>query len=491
MRLPRIAWVAAAVIVAVTVLRAAFAASLPLTGDEAYYWEWSRRLAAGYTDHPPAVAFAIAAFAWLGRDTFAVRIAFVLCGAGAAFFLWGAANRFAGDKRAGPIAALLLTLAPMMTVAFGMASPDGPYALTWAATLYCASRLFTGGDLRWAVWTGVAMGLALETRLFALALPFGIVVAACMPEHRRLQRGTWLALAVALLLWMPYLAWNATHAWIGFRFALLQRHEPQISLVRPLQLYALCALAFAPGIWIAATYAAIRLRTAVLAWTALPFAAALFILAWHERVEVYWFIGPFISLCAGVGSLIVELPERKERGWILWSTLPAAALTALIFVAGLAPGGVYTALRATGIKLSDGGPFEMFTYPHLARDVRAITARHHAVAMTDGYGFSSLLDFYGRLTPVVIGYDPQGEQARTWYTRNPGSALFVDKVPLKTRPDFVRQLALGCGRVLPGPVLSYAFRKNDPQVPPRRYYTTWCLDMSRSSVAILRWQQKS
>ena len=40
-------------------LRAVVAFALPLTGDEAYYWEWSRRLAFGYVDHPPAAAWTI------------------------------------------------------------------------------------------------------------------------------------------------------------------------------------------------------------------------------------------------------------------------------------------------------------------------------------------------------------------------------------------------------------------------------------------------
>ena len=45
-----------AALAALTLLRLAVAASLPLVPDEAYYWVWSRALAAGYPDHPPMVA---------------------------------------------------------------------------------------------------------------------------------------------------------------------------------------------------------------------------------------------------------------------------------------------------------------------------------------------------------------------------------------------------------------------------------------------------
>ena len=35
------------------------AATVGLSPDEAYYWTWSQELAAGYHDHPPAVAWLV------------------------------------------------------------------------------------------------------------------------------------------------------------------------------------------------------------------------------------------------------------------------------------------------------------------------------------------------------------------------------------------------------------------------------------------------
>ncbi len=48
------------ILLAGTVVRLVMASLVPLTNDEAYYWEWSRRLAAGYFDHPPAIAWLVA-----------------------------------------------------------------------------------------------------------------------------------------------------------------------------------------------------------------------------------------------------------------------------------------------------------------------------------------------------------------------------------------------------------------------------------------------
>src|SRR5579875_247550 len=68
------------IVAAVTIMRGIAAFTVPLTGDEAYYWEWSRHLAFGYTDHPPMVAWTIALFSFLGTSPGAVRFGFVVCG---------------------------------------------------------------------------------------------------------------------------------------------------------------------------------------------------------------------------------------------------------------------------------------------------------------------------------------------------------------------------------------------------------------------------
>jgi len=486
MRAHRAVLIASGAVIVVTALRGVFAASLPLTGDEAYYWEWSRRLAAGYVDHPPAVAFCIAMFSWLGHSPFSVRIAFVLCGLFAAIFAGAAAKELAADEKAGALAALAVVLAPILTIAFGSATPDGPFALGWAASIYFAVRAFREQRVSWFAALGFALGFALLSRAFGWALVAGIVAASCTAQYRSVwRRGFGVALGLALACYVPYLWWNASHHWISFTFALLTRHpSDEVQALRPLMLYGLDALAFSPGLWIAATLVLVREREPLILFTAVPLSAVLLLLSIHERVEVYWFIGPFVSACVALG--------RAPLQWRSWVFAPAVLLTALIFIAGLAPGGVYAALRAGGIRLADGGPFEMFTYPPLARDVATLTAQRHAVAMTDGYGFSSLLDFYAGVRPVVIGYDAQGGEARKWFTDvdRPERALFVDKVPLASRADFSAQLARACAHVVPGPVLAYRFATQDDGVPPRRYFTTWCEGMSRNAVATLRWQRQ-
>ena len=303
------------VVAVVTLLRATAAFAVPMTGDEAYYWEWSRHLALGYVDHPPMVAWVIAAGAWLGATPGAVRIGFVACGVVATVAAADCATTLAGDRRAGAVAAGAVALAPLLSLAFTSATPDGPYLAWTALTLAAAARAFRAPGTWLFVALGVALGGALLSRLFALALLAGVVACALAPQRRSLWRaGLWLSLALAALAYAPFLWWNATHGWATFVFALAQRHQniDPVSLVRPVVLFGIAAAAFSPGLWCAAFACAVRPPRALLGWTAIPLLGLLFALAVKESVEVYWLEGPFLALAVALGVASVALAPRAR-----------------------------------------------------------------------------------------------------------------------------------------------------------------------------------
>jgi 4-amino-4-deoxy-L-arabinose transferase-like glycosyltransferase len=493
-----VAWVWA-IVAAVTVMRAIADFRLPLTGDEAYYWEWSRHLAFGYVDHPPAVAWTIRAFAWLGTIPGAVRIGFVLCGVIATLAAAAAATRLAhGDRRAGAVTALAFALTPLFSMAFGSATPDGPYLAFWTLSICLALQAFDERRPIDFIVLGCALGLALLSRMFAFALLFGIAMDALAPSRRSLWRaGLGWSFVIAAALYAPFVWWNATHDWLTFDFTFVGRHVSQFKLLRPLSLYAVQAAAYSPGFFIGALVVAFaRGGSGLIKWTALPLIGLLTVLALFEPVEIHWIFGPYASLCIGLGSAYVRLTRRARIIWANASVVPALLLLPLVFYAAVAPGAAYQLFRNTGSSLRNTGPFEIFTYWPLAQDVRHLAAANDAVVMTDGYGLSAVVDFYAGLTPIVIGYDWQGRESRNWYrdSEHPKRAIFLDKEELdplhptplnRGRPDFKARLAQACGTVRKGPVLEYSYAG----VPPRKYYTTFCDDLAPDGVRILRWEQ--
>ncbi|MBN8892936.1 MAG: glycosyltransferase family 39 protein, partial [Rhodospirillales bacterium] len=100
-----------------TLARLLVAALTPLAPDEAYYWVWSRALAAGYFDHPPMVALWIRAGTALAGDTaLGIRLLGPLSGLFGSLLLADAAERLFPGRRLGVPAAVLMNA----TLLFGI-----------------------------------------------------------------------------------------------------------------------------------------------------------------------------------------------------------------------------------------------------------------------------------------------------------------------------------------------------------------------------------
>ena len=315
---------------------------------------------------------------------------------------------------------------------------------------------------------------------------FGIAAAASAPARRPLwRRGLWLSFAIAAIAYVPFLCWNATHEWATFVFSFAGRHvaEP-FSPLRAVKLYAVQAAAYSPGIWVAALVCIVRPKNPLLAWTSIPLVVLLTALATVEQVEIHWVFGAFASLSVALGVAFVRLGHRAQVVWATAAVVPALVLLPAIFTTAVAPGPIYQAFRDTGSTLRNTGPFEIYTYRPLAFDVAATARARNAIVMTDGYGLSSVLDFYGRVTPVVIGTDTEGRESWRWYEPAvmPKTALFVSKEPWAARTAVHAQFARACRRTSAGPTLRYSFEG----VPPRTYQTQWCEGLRPDALRILR-----
>src|ERR1700686_5836422 len=101
-------------ILALVVLRLVAAAWTPLTFDEAYYWMWSKHLAGGYYDHPPAVAAVIRLGTLIAGDTeLGVRLGSILLALPMSWAVYRTAAILFGGHRLASTATLLLNV-PLM-----------------------------------------------------------------------------------------------------------------------------------------------------------------------------------------------------------------------------------------------------------------------------------------------------------------------------------------------------------------------------------------
>ncbi|MBM3490922.1 MAG: glycosyltransferase family 39 protein [Alphaproteobacteria bacterium] len=192
---------------------------LELDAEEAQYWTWSRDLAFGYFSKPPLIAWAIsAATAWCGDGEGCIRTPPALLHVLAAVFVFLAARRLFDARVAAWSAAAYASL-PGVALSASVMTTDAPLLACWAAALWCYVRFVERPGLATAWPLGLALGLGLLSKYamgyFLLSVVLHLVVAPAARRAAWSQAGL-LALALALAILAPNLAWNVTHGFATF-----------------------------------------------------------------------------------------------------------------------------------------------------------------------------------------------------------------------------------------------------------------------------------
>jgi len=207
-------------IIALVLVRGVVLAATPLSFDETYYWLWSKHLAAGYLDHPPLIAFLIrGGTAIFGDTSTGVRLVPWLLSLAATWAVWRAAAKMLKSRTAADLAALLFNLMPMIAIESGIATPDSPEISATAFVLLFLAEIAESGYGPWWIATGIAAGFALLAKYTGFFLGAGIILwLAVVPKQRRWFRSFWpyAGAAIALLMFLPVVLWNAEHGWISF-----------------------------------------------------------------------------------------------------------------------------------------------------------------------------------------------------------------------------------------------------------------------------------
>jgi hypothetical protein len=348
-----------AVVSAATLVRLIAGALVPLSEDEAYYRLWSMRPALGYFDHPPMIAW----WVWLGRhlagDTpLGVRLVPTLATAATSLLVFDLARLVGLGERVAARAGVWLNATLLVGVAGGIAVPDVPNALFWAASLWCGLRALEGRGAWWLA-AGAAAGLACLSKYSALFLAPGLLTWLLLSAAGRRQLRTpwpWLGALVAVAVFAPNLVWNADHGWLTFakQFGRLRPESfapqffgklivDQVLLLNPL-------IAVFVGL-------AVRRRAAwpLLAASA-PFAAYLVLHSLHDEVQGQW-PAPLYPLLVIAAALAAD----RATGWL--AAIRAAA----------APMGLAVSAALLALLIADAGlPFRDPLAPY--RDWPAFSA---------------------------------------------------------------------------------------------------------------------
>jgi 4-amino-4-deoxy-L-arabinose transferase-like glycosyltransferase len=205
------------ILVAVTLFRFWFSKQMGLVSDEAYYWLWSKHLAASYRDKGPAIAWTIALGTKLfGNTVFGIRFFAVLLGAGIGWLIFDLARRLY-DPRTALWCLLVALVMPMMAVGSILMTIDSLSVFFWALAVILLWRgLHSSSIWNW-FWLGLAIGAG-----FLAKFTNGVQLCCIglfllwSKEHRPLlfSRKFFVMCAAFLLASIPIIVWNVQTGWV-------------------------------------------------------------------------------------------------------------------------------------------------------------------------------------------------------------------------------------------------------------------------------------
>ncbi len=353
----------AALLVAATVLvHLALAGWIPLSPQEAYYWQYARHLDLSYFDHPPLAAWTIRLATWaLGDGVRAIRAAAALHAAlfGGFFFL---AARRLFDGRTAVVAMVALLVTPLFSLGATVITPDAPLLAGWAAALHFTVLALDTGRGPWLLAAGAAVGWAVLGKYTGWLLAPQILAALLLdPRGRRLLRSPWpyLGLVLAIAIFAPVIAWNARHGWVsfGFQFATRAAEAGHASAVRVLRFAGLQALALTPLLWLAAlgaTAVAVR-RWREPAWRVCAVFSAPTLVAFAAVSPFVWVKGNWPAPAYPTALLAAAAIQvaRPRRALALLTLAVAAAGTLYLHAATLVPSVPFPASQDTTAGWAD------------------------------------------------------------------------------------------------------------------------------------------
>ena len=213
-------------IVLLLLLRFVSAATINLSPQEAYYWNYSIHPDLSYLDHPPMVAWVIrAGTLLLGKSEIGVRIGGLWLVV-VSTWLINALGRLWFSRRAGLWAALLFQVIPLYFIYGMIITPDVPLICFWLLTIYLVSIAVLKD--RPSAWycAGAALGFAMLSKYTALFLvPSALLFLIADRAHRKwlLRKEPYLAFFLSLVIFSPVILWNYQHQWASFDFQFGRR----------------------------------------------------------------------------------------------------------------------------------------------------------------------------------------------------------------------------------------------------------------------------
>jgi hypothetical protein len=379
--------------------------------DELDFIMNARQLDWGYVSYPPITPF----FARIGLELFGESLhglrVLPAIAQGIAMILGALIARDMGGKRNAQIlAAFAVFIGPMSLFGGTVIMYFAFDYLWWVIVAFFLVRLLATDDARYWLGIGAGIGLGMMTKYTMAFFVAGLVVAVLVTPARKYLKSKWLYLgaALALLIFLPNLIWQAQHDFIAFDY-LSSIHARDVSWGRadeflPEQLY-LTTNPLSLPLWTVGLslclFSASMKRFRPLGWMFV----VTFLLFLVNQGRGYY-TGPAYVMLLAAGCVWFEAwferlgGKKRQIGYgLLWTTQVIGSLIGIILMKPIAP--INSSLWDVTTGVTDDLFTEMVGWQDLTAQVAEIyqsipeSEKARTVVLAANYGEAGAFDLYG------------------------------------------------------------------------------------------------
>jgi hypothetical protein len=418
------------VAVGVSALLLALSGEYGFHRDELYFIIAGRHPSLGYVDQPPLTPIlSAAAVAIFGATPVAVRILPALMTGLAVVMCADMARQFGGGRGAQLVAAI--TLAATGLLAVGHLGSTTTYDLfAWTVVLWLTTRLLAGGDQRLWLALGLAAGLGLENKYILAFLGAGVAVGVVLARRwdELRSRWAWAAIAIALLIWLPNLAWEAANDWPQVDMAKVlaaRARSERDSFLLEILLIGGTVMILVPLIGAARLFLAQEARP----WRPIAWAAGFVVVVVLLTDGKSYYVAGILPVLIAAGAVPIERWIERGRTLARPALVGSMALGAVTLTSVLTlPIVPVASLASTPIPENYSEAGEQIGWPELVASVETVAdgltvaERGEAVILTANYGEAGALELLGSdLPPVFSGHNGYWD----WGPPPPGSTIAI------------------------------------------------------------------
>jgi len=385
---------------AVTVVLVVFAGGYGYHRDELYFLEAGHHLAWSYADQGPVTPLVARLMSDIAPGSLTVLRIPSAIAAGLVVLLTGLlAGELGGRPRARALAAACAAVGTIVLFNGHLLSTSTLDLLVWTLVSWLVVRAVRTGDNRlWPV-AGVVLGLGLLNKPLPAFLAVGLLAGVLIAGPRRLLRNPWVwsGAAIALVLWSPWIAWQASNGWpqIAVSRSIAAGNstssQPWWAIV-PFQVL-LVSPVLAP-VWIAGLVRLFR-DPAVRPYRFLAWAWVVLAVVFMASAGKPYYLAGLLPALLGAGAVAVDgWLDRGRRGLrrgLIGIALVGSAAVSAIIALPLVP-----ADRAGQVVATNPDVGETIGWPRFTQTI-ADVYRHvpGAVILTSNYGEAGAIDRYG------------------------------------------------------------------------------------------------